>query len=512
MTTPELIEFVKNDIASGVPRSVIVDKLKMQGWDDGDVIEVFDIVTKSNPSVSIPSDPVKLSDQPQSFNPINTISTGMNTKGQSNKKSKYIISTVVLVLVVFGIYVGYASSYFTSPAKILTNFMSSSKNHTGVTINLHSTLTSKNTTNFDVKGSFDFSDKKNIKFNNSISIKSDKVEALIDTRALNGSFYLSLAKISGLDSLSLKSFENKWISLPYVTDGVKLADNPLLSGANIGKDLFDNITPTEKQHLSDLVKNASFIKITKRYLPSMVDGSLTYHVDFDLDRVGITSFFNETTSYLKSINKNTPELSSLNEAYYNKMISSIKDFKGEIWIGSFDNLPRKIIVNSTLVDGESIEKSTTKFSMTMLFTDWDKPVTVVTPTDSTKIENLISSMFGVASTSGVDDNVISSQTTNLKPENPVDSQKKNIMKTFKSVADAYFIKYKNVYTGFCKSKNDGGYKIAITLPANSIYKCVDDDKSFASWVGLSDKSYYCTDSTGFSNVVKSLPKGTSCSK
>ena len=55
MTTPELIEYIKNELSYGRSREIIAGKLKIEGWADGDIIEAFGIVAKASVPVSDPT-------------------------------------------------------------------------------------------------------------------------------------------------------------------------------------------------------------------------------------------------------------------------------------------------------------------------------------------------------------------------------------------------------------------------------------------------------------------------
>ena len=48
MTSPELIQYVKNELARGTTRDIISDKLTTQGWNDLDILEVFNFINQEN--------------------------------------------------------------------------------------------------------------------------------------------------------------------------------------------------------------------------------------------------------------------------------------------------------------------------------------------------------------------------------------------------------------------------------------------------------------------------------
>jgi len=118
MTTPELIQFVKNELAVGSTRGIISAKLKLQGWTDLDIIEVFNIV---NPIAS----PIHSEVQIESFNPVSPIDTMNSHISQEPKKWKkfikiFIIILIPILLVIGGLFI-YASGYFLNSSNLFSN-------------------------------------------------------------------------------------------------------------------------------------------------------------------------------------------------------------------------------------------------------------------------------------------------------------------------------------------------------------------------------------------------------
>ncbi|HAE36749.1 TPA: hypothetical protein DCX66_03730 [Candidatus Nomurabacteria bacterium] len=502
MTTPELIQFVKNEITAGVTKDIITNKMKAQGWSDFDVIDVFNIIEQKTPMFNQKAQEPKV------------------LFVQSKKKSfKVLLFIIILLLIVGGGFVVYASGYFLSPSRLFSQVINSSRDTNGVNIELQflvdasslksSENTLKNifgtdfkTLNFDMKGSFDLSDKENLKSDTTFSLKSGDIEAVMNSRAINGSLYINLIKISNMDFVSLKPFENKWIVFPQKSNLGQLSTNPLMASSGFGSKLVNDLTDEQKKNIYNITDKAQFIKITKKHLPEVIEGSLSYHLDFDLDREGITSYLKEVINYLKSIDSHN-ELASLNESDYIDTMKGLENFHGEMWVGILDNLPHKIIVSGDIINKEKLEDGSVKLSMTMIYSNWDKVMDIEVPSGSVSFEELMSSLFGSKA-------IINNTGIESRPEDPDDLSKKNIMSNIALQADTFYLSNDNSYKGFCRNKTNGAYPFAITLSANSVYKCNDEVEVWASGVQLSTKDYWCADATGFAGVSNSLPKGTSC--
>jgi hypothetical protein len=534
MTTPELVEFVKNEISLGVNRDVINIKLKTQGWSDSDIIDVYNIINQISTKPVLPTQS-NIPDQTiQPLESINNANTFSPT--QSNHSKKFLKSfIVILVLVVFSALgaVAYGSGYFISTSKLFSQVVDSSKNNTSVAMEINATFDASNmklsedsmglsseefkTANFVSKGSFDFSDDKNMKFVNSFNFVAGNIEVGVESRSVLGSLYFNLTKAPNLGFFSLEPFENKWISLPYEDDSNKISDNPLLSASPIDASLFEGLTEEQKQNMTDILNKANFIKITKKHLPEMVNGSLSYHFDFDLDHEGIVSFLKEATDYLKSINNEDSDLPRVDDVDYTKIFDAVNNFKGEAWIGILNHLPQKIVANIDILNPEKKEDGIAKLNITILYSDWNKPVIVEAPEKSTTVQELMSEvMGGMFGDSSLEETEEVQPVESINPlvnarEKAIDSSIKSILSSMRGTAELFYDTNKSIYKGFCVSKGEyGAYSLAIKLPKNTIYKCNDSNTEWAAWAKLPNDEYWCVDSAGLSESSKIIPKGTYC--
>jgi hypothetical protein len=369
--------------------------------------------------------------------------------------------------------------------------------------------------NFNMKGSYDVSDKNNFKSTNSFLATSGTFGVGLDFRMVDGLLYVNLTKAPDLGFFSLKPFENKWISFPYKPED--LNSNPLASSMGINNNPISTLTDDQKKHIEDITSKASLIKITKRHLPDMLDGSLSFHFDFDLDKKGIISYAKELSEYLRSLDKNSNQLNSINESDFDKSLDFIKDFQGQAWVGIFDNLPHKSMVSFNFVNPEKPDDGEIKITSNIIYKDWNKPIKVEVPKETTTIEKLMSEVMGGSMFGGpsneipkTNDTVINNNILEAKSKSN-DATIQSIESALRAQAEVYYATSNNSYAGFCKSKsNYGAYTYAVKLPQGTVYKCNDSSNSWASWSKLSDGKYFCVDSTGISESIVGLPQGTSC--
>jgi len=398
MTTPELLAFIRNEQAKGVSREAIATLLRVQNWTEEDIAEAFNIVGPGPASVNaIP---------PSTASPESgVVFTNYQSTIKPKLHKKLIIGSIAgLIILLVGGVVVYASGAFISLDKVFSKSLQSTKNTKSASFELDVAIDSsdlKNNSDFmgfsgvstvEVKGAYDINDPDNTKSSSYFNFKSGSFEGALDIRMLDGSIYLNLVKAPNIDIFSLKPFENKWVVVPY--EGGNLAPNPLTSPLGIQSNPFYTLTDEQEKHLSDLVAKGSFIKVTKKHIPTMMDGSLVYHFDFDLDREGIIAFIKESITYMKSIDTNKDQFYGYDEPDYNGLFDAIEDFYGEAWIGVLDRLPHKIVANVSYKDQGQPENGLVKIMMTIKNGNWGDKVVVKKPADTQTFDELFSSVMG----------------------------------------------------------------------------------------------------------------------
>lgn len=567
MTTPELIDYVKKGIEAGISRDLISDKLKAQGWNEIDITEVFSVVTgpitindstpKINPTL-IPDLPiiqdkfvnrsVQNPSPEQNFQTTNPLDSSFIQPSKGGRVKKFLLLTIIVVILVGAIF-AYGFGYFNNSSKLFSQIIDSSKSEKSLSYDINFSLDAsgmKTDTmpnaeldkykvfSLNTQGSSDFSDEDNLKLKNSILFKTSDVQAGIDFRIVNKSVYISLTKAPNLGFFSLEPFENKWIIFPTEDAAENLARSPLMTISSVNPSFLGDFTDEQKEKINEIAKKAKFIKITKKHFPKMVDGSLSHHFDFELDKGGTISFIKDMTEYVKTLNIEENGVTGIDlNTDYEKSIEAIENFHGEAWVGIFDKLPHKILINTEIVNPDKIENGSAKLALSIIYTDWGKSVEVEVPMNAMTIQELMTGVYEAGVMDVVDGSITEGNeemknTPNLTPNNDdiddgadnlvlskeqeLDLSIMNIINSIKTRAQSFYSSNENSYERFCSSKiKDGAYTIAITLPKNTIYKCKDSVSEWVSFAKLTGNEYWCVDSTGFFDKIKKIPNGMSCS-
>jgi hypothetical protein len=305
--------------------------------------------------------------------------------------------------------------------------------------------------------------------------------------------------------------------IPYKSKSGDFVTDPVLANVGVDSSVLNKITEEQKQRIYDITEKASFIKITGRHAPALIDGVLTFHFDFDLDREGIIAYAKELTEYAKSIDTNNTDFSGFSSDENIKFLEIFKSFHGEAWIGIIDHLPHKIIATTEFVNPKNLDDGVVKVSLITSYRDWNKPIIVEKPQDAKTFKEFMSSATSESISpieSNADNNVsqiedsILFANANKKGE---EAAIKSIESSLRAQAELFYDYNNLTYKGFCSSKGqDGAYQRAKELPPNTNYKCNDTAKTWNSWAMLNVGEYYCVDNTGFSGTIPAIPKGTSC--
>lgn len=442
MTTPELIDYIKKSMEGGLPIEDISAKLKANGWEDADIQEAMNIIF-GNPVAVSEKEKIFLedtetmiserkTDSVESLNMINTTHEEPNFK-RSKNKIKYVLVTLVPIILLVGGFYAYASGYFLDTDKISKNLINSFKDNKNFSYQINidiqgqapsvDTKLNNETTQLNLSGEVGFSDEEKIELHNLLSLDLSGLKTEIRTIKKNDVVYFNILEIPDFGFFSLEPITNKWISIVLEKNTGILNENPLLSMAPVDMSILEKITDDKKLKIEEITKGVNFFKITKKHIPSITEGELLYHFNFDLDRESIVSYAKGISSLMKEpegeilnahtnnegfsynfsyeidgqstvYDQDSSSVSSMMDLDYDKMFSRFENFKGEAWIGLFDNLPRKIKVDFDYVDTEDTSGHRVKTSLVALFDNWNSSVSIETPNESVKAEDLLSELMG----------------------------------------------------------------------------------------------------------------------
>lgn len=442
MTTPELIDYIKKSMEGGLSTEDIVVRLKANGWEDIDIQEAMNIISR-NPIMATEKEKMPLEDQEtmisekkidsaENLNMINTVYEEPSFKRGKNK-IKYVLAILIPIILLVGSFYAYASGYFLDTDKISKNLINSFKDNKNfsyqINIDVQGQISSINTelknetSKLKLSGEVGFSTEDKIDLNNSLSLDLSGLKTEIRTIKKDDVLYFNILEIPDFGFFSLGPITNKWISITLEKNAEILNENSLLSMSPVDVSILEKITDDKKLEIEEITKSVNFIKITKKHIPTITNGELQYHFDFDLDKESIVSYAKEVSSLVKEIEGETLDAKTDNEGFsyefsyeidgqsvvydqdisnanpmmdldYDKMFSRFENFKGEVWIGLFDNLPRKIKIDFDYIDPEDTSGLSVKTSLVALFDNWNSPVSVEIPNESVKVEDLLSELMG----------------------------------------------------------------------------------------------------------------------
>lgn len=420
MVNDQLLSQIKQQLAFGVSKDVIINNLKYQGWAETDINEAFNTLgiqdIPSNLSTSQREMSIGVSEQNAPI--VNSKQANFSFfRTYLKKYKKPVLSILILIiLVAFGTFAyAYYSGSFISlqslTAKAINNIrvVNSGTYDTTISVDISemsditsglnqmlSGITAPTKFTFTTKGSYDFSDTQNKKMSSVVSVDGGAFSTAGEFRIIGDTFYGQLTKVPSFTLLPLFSqYENKWFSFPIKPgDTQSLTDsfNPVSKITGGDSNIFGKMTPDQKEHLYEMFRNAHLVKEIQRFSPETISGVSCYHFSFELDQAGIIQYLESLKTYVNTIGKDVSVLSAFDPTSFSKGLDSLKDFKGEIWIGRKDNLPYKIAVNfAFLPDPTKSEKM--NIDMVSIFSAWNQTVPIAVPTESTPFQELISSMM-----------------------------------------------------------------------------------------------------------------------
>ena len=497
MITKELLDYMRAQKASGAPDVAVDQALKMQGWADADISQAR---TALVPAAAAPIQA-----------PVQAMPMGaMNQFNQPAPKSHkgLWIGLVIIILVLAGS--GTAYAYFTGRLTSLSAVMAESlytaKEAKGSSFNTTVTYEAPSGTDatgalsqagvlglpFDlskvtlaIKGADDLSTPGEPKVDGTITATAGSEGASAELRVTNKTIYGQVTELpSFATALGMGDQLNKWYSFDYGSDASALNSVPFTSQLMSGTSALDDLTAAQKAHLSSITQSAHLITITGHMLPEKMDGVLTYHFTFDLDRAGIVQYATDANNYLQTAGVSQADLSGLDPSDISTLLDMTKNFSGEAWIGMSDHLPRKLDLSFDWGTGSDTTKLS-KIGIVSILSNWNAPVTITVPTDSTSISELL-------------------QESQLKAD---DAKTQAVISSMRASAELYSTDTDNEsYKGFCASSDESDAADGLTT-----ISCHDSASYYVAYAPLADGTFSCSDSSGKSVISSAVsPTGSTC--
>lgn len=513
MVNDQLLGYVKQQLSHNMERDVITANLKGAGWNEDDISEAFVAIFPPAIPTSIPISPISVGTE----NVVQSPTYLIQPEHTKRKKILPIITVLILLCMAGGAagYAYYTGVFVTLPTLIAESMdkakaVTSSKYDVIFNVDLSeikyidnqlNALSSigidSKKINFSFKGSSDVSDTNNLKGSSLISFTmGGYLSAEFELRIINNTFFAALKKAPNLGTFplpipSISQYENKWFSFPFKLIDGQMTSIPFETMPSV-ESLGIKFTAEQKEHLHKMFRDAHLVKTIAKLAPETVGGEPSYHFSFDLDRDAIRSYLQSLKEYISTIDDSeltASQLSAFDLSEFDEVMSKLKDFKGEIWIGRNDKLVHKIVLSVGILPDLSRDEQV-KVNMSAIFSDYNQPVSIIAPVESVPFMDLL----GDARQKGKNAAV------------------KTVLRNASFSARSFYDDLYS-YSGLCSSPELKNVPKVIEDNGGTEFFCKGTVKAFVVAAKFSDDSgYWCIDSTGVSKLTTVTPTTTVCPK
>jgi hypothetical protein len=498
MIAPELKKYVIDATQAGIGKDAIQSQLLTAGWSVSEISRAFQEIEQ----------PVVIGQVTPVFQ-NGSVGNFATTQKKSQSLKKIIIGFICLVILGLGGGGAYAyyTGYFVSPEKVSTQAFTAMKDTKSVSFD--STLTIDASDMKDmipaglsdkatmvIKGSYDLSNTDVPKFQGDVDMQSGMFSTAFAIRFLNNILYGELTKLRIPDvplPVDMNQYVNKWYSFDYTS----IKDSPFAESIPTGdvQSLMLTFTPEQKLKIEEMYKNAHLIKNVQKLKMEKIDGVYSYHFSFELDQEGVKKYFIDVMNFMGSVDTQDSQnvFKEIETEQFDRLLSTVHNFSGEVWIGRSDNLLRKLAFSFDIQDKDLLPGAL-KFSYVSSYTDWNKPIDIQAPAESIDIKSLLESSLG---------------DIQMKTEN---AQIKSIMASARAQAMLYIDSHNNSFKGFCLSpdmRENFKQMKEIDIPISNVI-CKETTDAYAMSVKLPDDTFMCVDSTGALGTIEKHITTTVC--
>lgn len=402
----ELLEYIKGESAQGIPLEDIKRKLLVNKWGAEEVDKAIIYLFSSNSEIE-----ERQKQKIENLTEFKMADPYPPIEDKSKQKRNIyrgifilIIALFFTALSVYGYYAGYFNATQKTASETLNMVLDSrsfsfnsqvivdwSQMDNAIFDELSGDLSTARQMTVSSEGKYEFFQKDNFKSSNQISFILGAVNASLESRILDNTFYFQIKELPKLSIFNTLTFlEGQWIKFPMEQAGFSNATNLVANYVNALPDIPDEETRTKLINgIYDLTKNANLFQIVKKLPLENIDGVKSYHFVFTLDQIGIQNYLNELNNYLKN---NLPDENFVleNEEIDQILNQIVQNTKGDIWIDRKTNFPTKLTIQMNLNNPELPEDGFVKIDFTSFFKDWNKPINVETPPDAITFEELLS--------------------------------------------------------------------------------------------------------------------------
>lgn len=285
-------------------------------------------------------------------------------KKPRNKVILIILSLSLIIVAIAGVASAYFY-YFRSPDKIFHQaignlfsvesmefaaFIKSAETDSGdINMSFIGTVDRKNLS--DIKADLTVKTETKYKEDTSGNISSE-----INIRKINNTGYMKLVSLEPSYILMpiLDEFKDQWIKLD---EDQSYADLIFRGFGSIGTKSKESkgslalrdISDEQKSEIKKLFLAADAFKVVKKLPDEILEGSNTYHFQFQIDKPKVEQLFLSVFKIIENRDLSNSEVGEVHTAVEGYLANNLDQSRGnEIWIGKKDNLPHKMILNSKI--------------------------------------------------------------------------------------------------------------------------------------------------------------------
>ncbi len=559
MINQEILDFIKLQMAKGMPLNVIKTHLRLTGgWSENDVNEAFKTLNLGGSSfvstaLPTPSPITPLVSTPEQVAVNQPTALNAQPTSQNPKRVKKILFATLTVLVAL-IAVSGVFAFMGGPSveKRLETMVTSlpeinsfsyhvviegeTSNPTPYSASSEDRKTIKG--KIEVIGAVDTTDINNPKlkftFVGNTDEENDKVSfgLAFDTVSIGKVFYIRFMKFPEIGFLPFNEVENKWIKIE-ANEIVKQFGLDTVINELSSKSKEKEFSQEEKDEFLLKLKQSNFLVINKKLGSQKIGDVNTIGYSFSVDKNKLLNFLIESEKMAQTSGDTL--IASLQQNY-EETLNSVDLTGGEIWFGKGDSLPYriKITVHSKRDEQVGTEKNNIVFDAT--FNDYNQPVNIEVPPDSINIMDLLGRVFeGLVESEGAQSKTqqnIYTQSSYLESTRATRANvsiKSNIS-TIRPYMELYWDTHNGSYgsasaKGNCNTPNTGfldskikslleemeGVVKSYNLGSVVCYNTSDSYAVSAPLITTSQSSgYWCVDSTGASLQMSKHVSKNSC--
>ena len=201
----------------------------------------------------------------------------------------------------------------------------------------------------------------------------------LEGKIINKEIYLKLIDDFKIEFFDFSPLKNQWIKINPETAEQK----EQIKSQKLEKKL-DEKQKLSLKEIGKIINQTRAFRITKKLPDEKINGLLTSHYKFIVDKKGLERFFNEINK--KTSNKSSTENKSQK---LNEILQSIEILEGDIWVNKKNFLISKIILNLNIKETDKV-KSSGKLTALIQFKNYNKSEKIDLPASAKTIEEIMS--------------------------------------------------------------------------------------------------------------------------